>query len=72
MFRRSSASEIITKSFNQNLKTSEIFDFIQQKNLEKISEYFSNPDYKVWLLKDENGNTMLHKSVFNSDTRQQS
>ena len=68
MFRRSSASEIITKSFNQNLKTSEIFDFIQQKNLEKISEYFSNPDYKVWLLKDENGNTMLHKSVFNSDT----
>ena len=67
MFRRSSNSEILTKSFNQNIKTSEFFDYIQQKNHEKISEYFSNPDYKVWLLKDENGNTMLHKSVFNID-----
>ncbi len=67
MFTRASFSEIQTKSFNQNIKTSEFFDYIQQKNHDKIQEYFSNPDFKVWLLKDENGYTMLHKSVFNND-----
>jgi palmitoyltransferase len=67
MFTRASFSEIQTKSFNQNIKPSEFFDYIQQKNHDKIKEYFSNPDYKVWLLKDENGYTMLHKSVFNND-----
>ena len=67
MFARTSTAEIRTKSINQNLKTSEFFDYIQNKNEEKISEYFQNPDYKVWLLKDENGYTILHKSVFNVD-----
>ena len=67
MFARTSTAEIQTKSINQNLKTSEFFDYIQNKNEEKISEYFQNPDYKVWLLKDENGYTILHKSVFNVD-----
>ena len=35
--------------------------------MDKISEYFHNTNYKVWQLKDENGYTALHKSVFLGD-----
>ena len=60
--------EIQTRAENENINISEIFDFIKTKNQEKIKEYFSNPDYKLWLLKDQNGYTILHRAVFNSDT----
>ena len=67
MFSRTSNLDPSSKLTNQNLKTEEFFEYIQQKNTEKIKEYFSNPEYKVWQLKDENGYTILHKSVFNGD-----
>ena len=67
MFSRTSNAEINIKTTNQNLKTEDFFEYIQQKNVDKIKEYFSNPEYKVWQLKDENGYTILHKSVFNDD-----
>lgn len=67
MFSRTTAFEQKGKISNQNLKTEEIFDYIEQKNYDKIKEIFSNTDYKVWQLKDENGYTILHKSVFNND-----
>ena len=67
MFSRTSNLEPSTKVTNPNLKTEEFFQFIQQRNTDKIVEYFSNPEYKVWQLKDENGYTILHKAVFNGD-----
>ena len=67
MFSRTSNVEQTIKTTNPNLKTEEFFEFIQQKNVDKIKEYFSNPEYKVWQLKDENGYTILHKSAFNND-----
>ena len=67
MFSRTSNLDPSTKLTNPNLKTEEFFQFIQQRNTDKIVEYFSNPEYKVWQLKDENGYTILHKAVFNGD-----
>ena len=67
MFTRSSNAEIQTKSINQNIKISELFEYIQSKNEDKIKDYFQDPNSKIWLLKDENGYTILHKSVFNCD-----
>ena len=67
MFTRASNLDTNAKLSNQNLKTEEFFEYIQQRNSDKIKEYFSNPEYKVWQLKDENGYTILHKSVFNGD-----
>ena len=67
MFSRTSNLDSNTKLSNQNLKTEEFFEYVQQKNADKIKEYFANPEYKVWQLKDENGYTILHKSVFNDD-----
>ena len=67
MFSRTSNLDIQTRSTNQNLKIGELFEYVKSRNQDKIKDYFSNPDYKVWQLKDENGYTILHKSVFNSD-----
>ena len=67
MFSRASVLDQNIKQINQNLKTDEVFEYVIQKNHNKIKDYFSNPDYKVWQLKDENGYTILHKAVFNND-----
>ena len=67
MFTRSSNAEAQTKLANQNVKIGELFEYIQSKNQEKIREYFQNPEFKIWQLKDENGYTILHKSAFNCD-----
>ena len=67
MFSRINTLEQNTKFATQNLKSEEFFEYIQQRNIDKIREYFANPEYKVWHLKDENGYTILHKSVFNGD-----
>ena len=67
MFSRINTLDQNTKFANQNLKSDEFFEYIQQRNIDKIREYFANPEYKVWHLKDENGYTILHKSVFNGD-----
>ena len=67
MFSRASNLDVNTRLTNKNLKAEDFFDYIQQRNTDKIKEYFSNPEYKVWQLKDENGYTILHKAVFNGD-----
>ena len=67
MFSRRSFLDGNIKISDQNLKSEELFQYIQQRNIGKIKEYFSNPEYKVWQVKDENGYTILHKSVFNND-----
>ena len=67
MFSRSPAQDPNKQPPNLNIKTNELFQYITTHNLEKIQEYFSNFEYKIWQLKDENGYTSLHKSVFISD-----
>ena len=67
MFRRSARSDSKLIDTKQNIKINELFDYIQEKNQDKILEYFQNPDYKIWQIKDESGYTILHKAVFNCD-----
>ena len=67
MFSRASVPDVNKPAQNMDIKTDEFFQYITSRNLDKIREYFSNPEYKVWQLKDENGYTALHKSVFIGD-----
>ena len=61
MFRRSSTrQERNSKNSSQNIQINELFNYIQERDTEKIIEYFQNPDYKIWQIKDENGYTILH------------
>ena len=59
--------KIKTNSENNNFNIGELFEFIKTRNQDKIKEYIANPEFKVWQLKDKNGYTILHKSVYNSD-----
>ena len=60
MFTRSSNAEVKTNFANQNVKIGELFEYIQNKNQDKIREYFQDPEYKIWQLKDENGYTSFY------------
>ena len=68
--------EISTSNINNNsiqkedLESikSDFFNCIKTKNHNKIKDYFSNKNYKVWQFKEENNNyTSLHRSVFMND-----
>ena len=63
MFTRASNAEVKTNFLNQNVKIGQLFEYIQNKNQDKIIEYFQDPECKIWQLKDENGYTILHKAV---------
>ena len=68
MFRRSNTrQERNSKDSSQNIQINELFNYIQERDTEKIIEYFQNPDYKIWQIKDESGYTILHKAAFNCD-----
>ena len=66
MFLRTSVGDN-SRSSNQSIKSEELFSYVLQKNVQKIQEYFVNPEYEIWKLKDANGYTILHKSVNNGD-----
>ena len=52
-------------NINTNNKLIEdLFDSVENKNENKVIEYINNPDYKVWQMKDDINNTILHKSCF--------
>ena len=55
------------KTTVQNIKIEDVFQSLEARDEDKIREYFSDPESKVWQLKDDNGYTILHKAVFNGD-----
>ena len=67
MFSRVTTSKQENNQNNGNKNINEYFELVQERNKDKLKECIGNTDYKIWELKDENGYTILHKSVFNSD-----
>ena len=67
MFSRVSTAKQENNQKNGNNNINEYFELIQERNKDKLIECIGNSDYKIWELKDENGYTILHKAVFNSD-----
>ena len=58
-----SKPSLINKSEN-DISKEDLFESIENKNEEKLIEYINDPNNKVWQIKDENGNTILHKACF--------
>ena len=67
MFSRHQTKSNLTSNINSGLKD-ELFDLIENKNEEKIIEFINDPELKVWQIKDENNNTILHKSCYDDNT----
>ena len=61
--RVQSKPSLINKSEN-DISKEDLFESIENKNEEKLIEYINDPNNKVWQIKDENGNTILHKACF--------
>ena len=51
-------------NIEDTITSQEFFKAIKEEKLETLREYFGNPEYKVWLLKEADGYTCLHRSVF--------
>lgn len=64
MFTRSKKQDLDCSGIKSEISIEECFIHIQNKNINKIVEYFDSPSIKLWQLKDNNGYTILHKSVF--------
>jgi palmitoyltransferase len=62
-------TEISTTSANNflNLNTIEILDLINNDEIQKIKSYLSDPNNRIWEIKDENGCTALHRSCFKNN-----
>ena len=63
MFSRHQTKSNLSNIIN-NIPKDELFDSIENKNEDKIIEFINAPELKVWQIKDENNNTILHKSCF--------
>ncbi len=63
MFSRNQTKSKLSNNDN-NEEIDDLFQIIEDKNENKIIEYINNPDYKVWQIKDENENTILHRACF--------
>jgi len=64
MFSRNSSKLNINIANTNSRSLEEIFNLIKNNKKDKIIEYISNPNFKIWELKDQNGYTILHKSCF--------
>ena len=63
--RRLTSSSKGSSSFNLNVETSEFLEAINQNDIEKAKSYINS--LKIWQIKDENGLTPLHYSVFRNN-----
>ena len=45
------------------------FECVREEKEEDLRNYFRDPSYKVWLLKEENDYTALHRAVFNNSEK---
>ncbi len=63
--RRLTSSSKGSSSFNLNVEASEFLEAINQKDIEKAKSYINS--LKIWQIKDENGLTPLHYSVFRNN-----
>ena len=67
MFTRSTSISKESPSNNLDLNSFELFEAISKGDTNKAKPFFYDPNIKIWNLKDENGNTVLHYSVLNND-----
>ena len=63
--RRLTSSSKGSTSMNQNNNTSEFFEAINKNDIEKAKSYIGS--FNMWEIKDENGLTPLHYSVFKNN-----
>jgi palmitoyltransferase len=63
--RRLTSSSKGSSSFNLNVEASEFLEAINQNDIEKAKSYINS--LKIWQIKDENGLTPLHYSVFRNN-----
>ena len=63
--RRLTSSSKGSSSFNLNVEASEFLEAINQNDIEKAKSYIKS--LKIWQIKDENGLTPLHYSVFRNN-----
>ncbi len=61
MFNKSSNSNL---NLDNQITSSEFFSAIKSQNTSLIQQYFSDTSNKVWLLKEADGYTCLHRAVF--------
>ena len=61
---KSNLSGINANPKENDISSEEIFNLLENKNGDKITEYINNPNYKIWKIRDENNNTILHKTCF--------
>ena len=45
------------------------FECVKKEKVEDLRNYFRDPNYKVWQLKEENDYTALHRAVFNNSEK---
>ena len=64
--RNQNKPKIIVNTNTNTEQIKDLFDSIEKKDENKLIEYINNPEYKIWEMKDENGNTILHKSCFHN------
>lgn len=69
MFSKSGSS-IHKESIPLNTVSEEhFFECVKQEKEDDLRNYFRDPNYKVWLLKEENDYTALHRAVFNNSEK---
>lgn len=69
MFIRNSSVIKKVQSNNLDLKSFDFFEALNRGDIEIVKSFFSDPDFKVWQLKDENDYTALHFSVLNNNEK---
>ena len=67
MFSRNQSKPNLLNKSQNDVPKDELFELIENKNKEKLIKFINNPDYKVWQIKDENKNTILHRACFLND-----
>ena len=69
MFSKSGSS-FHKESITLNTVSEEhFFECVREEKEEDLRNYFRDPSYKVWLLKEENDYTALHRAVFNNSEK---
>lgn len=68
IFTKIEAKEIIPNQNDDKILIQDLFYYIEKNNEEKIISYLRDKSLKIWLKKDEDDFTILHKSCFLNNT----
>ena len=68
MFTKSGSIQRESVQLN-TVSVDHFFQCVKEEKEDDLRNYFRDPNYKVWLLKEENDYTALHRAVFNNSER---